>query len=56
LKVDYMNDPDLSQEEKQEQEELWWACRGAGTAFGIVTNITSKAYNIGQVLAGNVIL
>lgn len=56
LKVDYANDPDLSQEEKQEQEELWWACRGAGTAFGIVTNITCKAYNIGQVLAGNVIL
>lgn len=56
LKLDYANDPDLSQEEKLEQEELWWAMRGAGTAFGIVTNITSKAYNIGQVLAGNVIL
>lgn len=56
LKVDYQNDPDLTHEEKLEQEELWWACRGAGTAFGIVTNITCKAYNIGQVLAGNVIL
>lgn len=56
LKVDYANDPELTQEEKAEQEELWWACRGAGTAFGIVTNITCKAYNIGQVLAGNVIL
>lgn len=56
LKVDFENDPELTQEEKLEQRELWWACRGAGTAFGIVTNITSKAYNIGQVLAGNVIL
>lgn len=55
LKVDYLNDDSLSQEEKQEQEELWWACRGAGTAFGIVTHITAKAFNIGQVLAGNVI-
>lgn len=56
LKVDFENDKEMTQEEKLEQRELWWACRGAGTAFGIVTNITSKAYNIGQVLAGNVIL
>lgn len=56
LKADYATDPALSDEEKREQEELWWACRGAGTAFGIATNITCKAYNIGLVLAGNVIL
>ena len=56
LHADYKSNPSLSDEAKQEQEELWWACRGAGTAFGIITEIRAKAFKVGQVLAGNVIL
>lgn len=52
---DYQNDPTMSAEEKLEQEELWFACRGAGTAFGIVTKIKAKAFKIGKVLSGNII-
>ena len=55
LKNDWLDNPSLSPEEKAEQEELWWAFRGAGTAFGIVTHIKAKAYKIGKVLAGNLI-
>lgn len=55
LRSDYAEDDRMSEEEKTEQEELWWAFRGAGTAFGIVTKIKAKAFQIGRVLAGNII-
>ena len=29
-----------------ENHELWWAMRGAGHNFGIVTSITSKVYDV----------
>ena len=29
-----------------EQSELFWAMKGAGANFGIVTSLTSKIYNI----------
>lgn len=55
LKENFEKDPTLTEEEKKEQEELWWAFRGAGTAFGIVTRIDAKAFRIGSVLSGNII-
>ena len=55
LRSNWLDDPLLSATEKKEQEELWWAFRGAGTAFGIVTRIRAKAFKVGKVLAGNLI-
>ena len=46
----------LTEAERTEQAELWWAHRGAGTAFAVVTRITAKAYRVGRVLAGSLIL
>ncbi|KAG8903742.1 hypothetical protein FRB99_002833 [Tulasnella sp. 403] len=34
---------------------LWWAIRGAGPAFGVVTRYRAKAYPIPVVFAGNII-
>jgi FAD/FMN-containing dehydrogenase len=37
-------------------DDLWWAIRGAGSSFGIVTRLRSKAYYLPSVYAGNFIL
>lgn len=37
-------------------EDLWWAIRGAGSSFGVVTRFRSKAYYVPSVYAGNFIL
>jgi hypothetical protein len=55
LYSDYATRYASSPSERAKQEELWWCFRGAGTAFGIVTRITAKAYKIGKVLSGNLI-
>jgi len=55
LYSDYNTRYASSPSERAKQEELWWCFRGAGTAFGIVTRITAKAYKIGKVLSGNLI-
>lgn len=56
LHQDWRTRKGLSDGERQEQEELWFVMRGAGTAFAVITTITAKAYRVGKVLAGNVIL
>lgn len=42
--------------EGEDPNELWWAMRGAGVAFGVATRYRSKAYYIPTVYAGNFIL
>ena len=37
-------------------DDLWWAIRGAGSSFGIVTRLRTKAYYLPSVYAGNFIL
>lgn len=41
---------------KEELRDLWWAFRGAGTCFGIITKLRVKAYPVGMVFSGNLIL
>lgn len=36
-------------------EDLWWAIRGAGPAFGIITRYKALAYPVPVVFAGNLI-
>ncbi|KAG2135592.1 hypothetical protein BD769DRAFT_1440884 [Suillus cothurnatus] len=38
-----------------EHPDLWWALRGAGPAFGIVTRYKARAYPVPVVFAGNLI-
>jgi len=38
-----------------ENPDLWWALRGAGSAFGIVTRYKAKAFPVPVVYAGNLI-
>lgn len=40
---------------EQENPELWWAIRGAGPAFGVVTRYKAKAFPLPVVFAGNLI-
>ncbi|KAF7790950.1 hypothetical protein EIP86_001909 [Pleurotus ostreatoroseus] len=40
---------------EEEHPDLWWAIRGAGPAFGIVTRYKAKAYPVPVVFAGNLI-
>ena len=40
---------------KTENQELFWALRGAGSSFGVVTSFTSKAFPQGEVWAGVVL-
>ncbi|KAL1662375.1 hypothetical protein GGF50DRAFT_128775 [Schizophyllum commune] len=40
---------------KQSHPDLWWAIRGAGSAFGVVTRYKAVAYPIPLVYAGNLI-
>lgn len=35
--------------------DLWWAMRGAGTAFGIATRIIAKAFPVPPVYAGSLV-
>jgi FAD/FMN-containing dehydrogenase len=35
--------------------DLWWAMRGAGPAFGVVTRYKARAYPVPVVFAGNLI-
>ena len=35
--------------------DLWWALRGAGSAFGVVTRYKARAYPVPVVFAGNLI-
>lgn len=35
--------------------DLWWALRGAGPAFGVVTRYKAKAHPVPVVFAGNLI-
>lgn len=37
---------------KEENEDLFWAVRGAGQCFGVVTSFTLQAYDQGPVFAG----
>ncbi|KAI0800198.1 hypothetical protein C8Q74DRAFT_1363979 [Fomes fomentarius] len=39
----------------EQDPELWWAIRGAGPAFGIVTRYKARAYPVPVVFAGNII-
>lgn len=41
--------------EGEDPNELWWAVRGAGLVFGVVTRYRAKAYYIPTVYAGNFI-
>ncbi|KIJ15662.1 hypothetical protein PAXINDRAFT_99511 [Paxillus involutus ATCC 200175] len=38
-----------------EHPDLWWALRGAGPAFGVVTRYKAKAFPVPVVFAGNLI-
>ncbi|KAG2347347.1 hypothetical protein BDR05DRAFT_957968 [Suillus weaverae] len=38
-----------------EHPDLWWALRGAGPAFGVVTRYKTRAYPVPVVFAGNLI-
>ncbi|KAH7883348.1 hypothetical protein F5I97DRAFT_229261 [Phlebopus sp. FC_14] len=40
---------------ENEYPDLWWALRGAGPAFGIVTRYKARAYPVPVVFAGNLI-
>ncbi|KAF5366015.1 hypothetical protein D9758_006712 [Tetrapyrgos nigripes] len=40
---------------EKEYPDLWWAIRGAGPAFGVVTRYKAKAYPVPVVFAGNLI-
>ncbi|TDL16930.1 hypothetical protein BD410DRAFT_794846 [Rickenella mellea] len=40
---------------ENEHPDLWWAIRGAGPAFGVVTRYKVKAYPVPVVFAGNLI-
>ncbi|KAI6115246.1 hypothetical protein EDD17DRAFT_1569257 [Pisolithus thermaeus] len=40
---------------EREHPDLWWALRGAGSAFGIVTRYKAVAYPVPVVFAGNLI-
>ncbi|KAJ1306259.1 hypothetical protein OPQ81_010963 [Rhizoctonia solani] len=42
-------------EEVKSRRGLWWALRGAGTAFGIVVRYKAKAFPVPIVFAGNLI-
>lgn len=48
----------LNEESKtktQQEQDLWWAVRGAAPCFGIVTRLTAKAYPVPSVYSGNLI-
>lgn len=48
----------LNEESKyksQEEQDLWWAVRGAAPCFGIVSRLTAKAYPVPSVYSGNLI-
>ncbi|KAF8588838.1 hypothetical protein K439DRAFT_537159 [Ramaria rubella] len=40
---------------EDDHPDLWWALRGAGPAFGIVTRYKAKAYPVPVVFAGNLL-
>ncbi|KAG8926123.1 hypothetical protein FRC00_003231 [Tulasnella sp. 408] len=40
---------------EREHPDLWWAVRGAGSAFGVAIRYMAKAYPIPVVYAGNII-
>ncbi|THV06641.1 hypothetical protein K435DRAFT_450087 [Dendrothele bispora CBS 962.96] len=40
---------------ENEYSDLWWALRGAGPTFGVVTRYKAKAYPVPVVYAGNLI-
>ena len=40
---------------EKENSDLWWALRGAGPAFGVVTRYKAIAYPVPVVFAGNLI-
>ncbi|KAI6046272.1 hypothetical protein EDC04DRAFT_2887952 [Pisolithus marmoratus] len=40
---------------EKEHPDLWWALRGAGSAFGVVTRYKALAYPVPVVFAGNLI-
>ncbi|KIJ51254.1 hypothetical protein M422DRAFT_776541 [Sphaerobolus stellatus SS14] len=40
---------------EKEHPDLWWAVRGAGPAFGIVTRYKAKAFPVPVVFAGNLL-
>ncbi|CAE6487788.1 unnamed protein product [Rhizoctonia solani] len=42
-------------EEVKSRRGLWWALRGAGSAFGIVVRYKAKAFPVSVVFAGNLI-
>ncbi len=44
-----------SKTKSQEEQDLWWAVRGAAPCFGIVTRLTAKAYPVPSVYSGNLI-
>ncbi|CAE6510828.1 unnamed protein product [Rhizoctonia solani] len=44
-----------SEEETGSRRGLWWALRGAGSAFGIVVRYKTKAFPVPVVFAGNLI-
>ncbi|CCF51058.1 hypothetical protein NDA10_003953 [Ustilago hordei] len=46
---------DESRHKSQEEQDLWWAVRGAAPCFGIVTRLTAKAYPVPSVYSGNLI-
>ncbi|CAK5281918.1 unnamed protein product [Mycena citricolor] len=40
---------------KNENSDLWWAMRGAGSAFGVVTRYIARAFPVPVVFAGNLL-
>ncbi|CDS01566.1 hypothetical protein [Sporisorium scitamineum] len=44
-----------SKTKSKQEQDLWWAVRGAAPCFGIVTRLTAKAYPVPSVYSGNLI-
>ncbi|PWY99940.1 hypothetical protein BCV70DRAFT_175384 [Testicularia cyperi] len=44
-----------SKNKSPEEQDLWWAVRGAAPCFGIVSRLTAKAYPVPSVYSGNLI-
>ena len=45
----------LSDADRKEQDELWWALRGAGPLFGVITRIEARAIPIQTVYGADLI-
>lgn len=49
-------DGEIRMASAQEHPELFWAVRGAGSNFGIVTSLTMRVFPIEEVLGGSIVI